>query len=206
MDALSLDTSRVTYVDADHSYFLDGVRVPAVSDALRCASFDAFDKVDPEVLAAAAAEGQAVHELVHQDCLGVLDVMRQPVDLLPYVDAWREFLEVTGFTVLASEQLVFSDRFRYCGRLDLFGQFPNRTFGVIDTKRVAQVQRTTGLQTAGYKTALCEMMGVPEDGHIRRFALQMRPGRKAYLHEFKDAGDRKVFLSATNVAHWRLHK
>lgn len=207
MDLGSLDTSRVVYRDADHSYLLDGKRVPAVSDALRVASFDAYAHVDQATLEAAAAEGQMVHEMVHRDALGDFDPMTGPIQVLPYYDAWREFLDTTGFVVLATEQLVYSLRYRYCGRLDLFGRFPDCTYGVVDTKRVASVQRTTGLQTAGYKTALCEMLGVNEDDRkFRRFALQMRLGRKAYLHEFKAADDRKVFLSATNVAHWRLQK
>ena len=56
--------SAIRYEDSTHTYWLDGVRVPSITQCMKPATFDAFDYVPAAVLSLAAAQGSALHRMV----------------------------------------------------------------------------------------------------------------------------------------------
>lgn len=195
--------------EEDHSYRLDGVSVPGVTGALQVISAAAYAHVDPEVLAAKAELGRAVHRLIELDCMGDLDVEALSAELVPYYVAWRTFLRTSGFSVVLSEGKVYSRRYSYAGQLDLFGRL-NGILSLIDAKCVVTVMPSTGPQTRAYEVALreCRPDVLAPDAPCRRYALQLKPSPTLCgaigwsLHPFaNDGADLKLFLSCLNVTH-----
>lgn len=204
MDGLAFDPQL-------HRYQLDGRPVPGVTDALKVVSAADYAMVDPDVLAAKAAVGQAVHLMIELDCAGELD--REDLDplLVPYYLAWRSFLTTSGFRVLLSESKVASRRYGYAGQLDLFGDL-NAIRSTVDAKCVTTVMPSTGPQTAAYTQALRETRPdlLPAGAPCRRYALQLRPTDSSgkpmatpwKLHPFTDdAADLRLFLACLTVTH-----
>jgi len=183
----------VQFDEAEHVYTVGGQRWPSVTDVVKM--LDELDGIPPDILAAAAKFGRAVHEACHFDNLGVLDMGTLDAHLLPYVHAWRQAQHDLRIVVVASECIVAHPVLRYCGRYDVKA----RTGGVaelLDLKSTAQIPRTVGPQTAGYVNAL----GEPK---IRRRVVQLR-GDGTYRTEIlRDSRDWNHFVSALNVLNWR---
>lgn len=196
--------SKLTFDPVEHAYRLNGRLVPSVTEALRLITADEYAGVDADVMAKAAAIGTAVHGIIERDIRGEFDIEACDVDLLPYFDQWRQFLQTSGFEPRLSEARVYSERYGYAGTLDLFGRL-NRRWALIDAKRTAKVPRTAGPQTAAYEMALRECrpdLFAGEDKRIDRFALHLAPSGWR-LVPFKDPNDQRVFLSALTLHTWR---
>lgn len=196
VDALVFDEAR-------HAYTLDGAPVPGVTSVLKVCSAADYAGVDPEVMANAAARGQAVHRLIELDGQGQLDEAALDPMLRPYLAQWREFLAHSGFVPILQEHQVASRRYRYAGTLDLFGYLDDH-LALIDAKSVAKLMRSTGPQTAAYELALREWCPaiLPEGVPVRRFALQLPKSGRWQLHPLRDRADQRVFLAARTVHHF----
>lgn len=197
---------EIDFDEAAHRYTLraTGAVIPGVTGIINPVIGQDFSFVDPEKLAAAAQLGTDVHEMIRHDIANP-GFERDDVDrfaLLGYFDAWREFRERSGFKPLLSEELVYSARYGYCGRLDLFGELNDRLM-LVDIKRVTVVSRTAGVQTAAYKQGLIETFQSFVSRPIDRCALQLKPGSKWQLVPFHDPSDLRVFLSALTIHNWK---
>lgn len=180
--------------------------IPGVSSIINPVIGQDFSFVDPDKLAAAAALGTRVHDIIRQDILaGMMDrggVFCDTVEELGYYEAWREFVTLSGFEPIYSEHLVYSAQYDYAGQLDLFGRLNGRLI-LPDIKRVNAVSRTAGVQTAGYLQALLEMYPAYAKEQIDRCVLHLRPGSKWQLVPFNAKTDFRIFLSALNIHHWK---
>lgn len=185
--------------EATHTYTLDGVVLPSVTQALQVLP-NGYHMVDPEVMDRAAKLGTAVHDIIARDVAGELDEESVDFDLLPYLDMFRHFRGTSGFEPILSEERVYSTQHGYAGTLDLFGILNGRHV-LIDNKRTVAVPRSTGPQTAGYEAALRERFPDFAKLKIDRFALHLTPNRWQ-LVPLKDPGDMRVFLSALNIHKW----
>lgn len=193
--------------EARHAYTLDGAPVPGVTSVLKVVSAADYAGVDPDVLAAAAARGQAVHRVIELDGQGRLDEDSLDPLLVPYLAAWREFMATSGFVPILQEHRVASRRYRYAGTLDLFGLLHGE-YALIDAKSVARVMPSTGPQTAAYELALREQAPelVPADARVLRFALQLPAKGRWQLHPLPDKGDARVFLAALTIHQFTARK
>jgi hypothetical protein len=189
------------FCEGPHTYTLDGRPVPGVTSVLKALPNE-YGHVAPEVMAAASALGTAVHRVIELDVRRELDEEDLDPVLLPYLGQWREFLATSGFRVLGSELEVASRKYGYAGKLDLVGVLHGRK-ALVDAKRTAQVPRSAGPQTAGYKLATQEcrpdLIGPTEP--CDRYALHLTP-KNWRLVPFKDPADQRVFLSCLTIHHW----
>lgn len=201
--------AAVLKFDAEtHTYTLDGVRLPSVTQILKRLSAEAYRFVDRGVMEAAAALGTAVHKLIELDVAGTLDEDALDARLVPYLNSWRQFRFTSGFEPVYSEQLVHSERFGYAGQLDLLGRFGKR-WALVDAKRCAQVPITAGPQTAGYELAVRERFPqlFTAATPIDRYALQLNTDGTHRLVPFKDPDDSRVFLSELTTRNFlKRHK
>lgn len=196
----------LVFHEAEHRYTLDGQPVPGVTRALKLIS--EYRDIDPAVLEASAARGRMVHRVIELDCLGDLDVPSLDDMLVPYYQAWREFLALSGFRVALSESKLACRRYRFAGQPDLFGHL-NGIPAVIDAKNVVAVQPSTGPQTAAYEHLVrqCHPTLLPAAAPCRRYALQLhprpKPGQSARwsLVPFTDPADLRLFLACLTVTH-----
>ena len=178
-----------------HSYTLGGKCVPSVSAILRGAGLVDFSGIDRTVLARASTFGTAVHRACELDDKKDLDESVLSEHLVPYLLAWRNFMEQTGFKVLESETPVGSKKWGYAGTPDRVGTIKGQ-LTIVDLKTNAVMRPECALQIAGYKIAYEEMRG---EKVKKRIAVHLKPDGKYALHCYADQMDETVFMSAVNI-------
>ena len=120
--------------EQDHSFMLDGIPLPSVTDLLLPLQEDGFKAINPAVLQAAANRGTAVHEIT--EAMDLDDDYEELIapDLVPYVDAYEAFLLDHEVDWLGIEsQVHFFDQ--YAGIVDRFGYIDGELC-VLDIKTV----------------------------------------------------------------------
>jgi hypothetical protein len=169
---------------ADHTYELDGVRVPSVTGILHRAGLINFDNVPPSILAAALERGRVVHQAIHfwnERDLDLDDFNRQFPECAPYLAGWITFTEQRRFVPVINERRIASRRHQVAGTLDCLGTLDG-TAVLIDFKTGRPQDVAADLQTAGYLALATEW--AEDDAEIagflaahpvvRRYAVQLR--------------------------------
>lgn len=191
--------AQVTFDEPTHTYSVDGVRWPSVTQILE--PLQLLDGIPQAALDAAARFGSHVHQAAHLYDLGRLDEEDLDDPLRPYLEGWKAFLRDTGAVVLESELRVIHRTLRYAGTLDKVIRIKERNC-VLDLKSGAEVPPTVGPQTAAYREALLDSQ--PEFECSRtRYCLHLRNDETYRLHTLTDSADFNLFVSALNIARWR---
>jgi hypothetical protein len=187
---------------ATHTYTLDGVKVPSVSQILK--PLYSFDGIPLSVLNAKAALGTRIHracELLDNDDLDEeSDAGRAALEpIAGYLAAYKNFKRDKRLVILANEQLLHHPVHRYAGQIDRSYAFDGSVWDV-DLKSTVSMSPIVGLQTAAYSEML------KAGGRLqtaKRGALQLFPDGKYKLHEFTDPGDFAVFISLLTVKRFK---
>lgn len=97
----------LTFDPVAHAYFLDGERVPSVTQILQRAGLIDFSKIPAAILNAARDRGAAVHAAVHFYNEGDLDAAfaDEFPAYAPYVEAWVRFLDESGFEFATADDV-----------------------------------------------------------------------------------------------------
>lgn len=93
---------NVTFEAETHTYRLDGVVVPSVTQIIQAAGLSGLENVNPDLLERNAAFGNAVHKAVELQCRGTLDIGSVDDPVKPYLKAWGKF--VADFNYVSFEQ------------------------------------------------------------------------------------------------------
>lgn len=200
-----IPADRIRFEDHGHRYYLDGRRVPSITQSLKPATFDEFDHVKESVLERKRAKGIDFHTMVEDLANDRVNLEAYDFDLLPDFDALQEWLAKSGGTIVAAEKIVASYRWRFAGRLDLVLHLPWLGETMVDIKRTYAVPASVGPQTAGQVLAWKETM---TDEPIRGFygmpraCLHVKDGSCRLVH-CESKTDYATFLAALTVTHWR---
>lgn len=190
--------------EASHTYLLDGVRVPSVTQVLK-PLYD-FSRIDPAMLQAKAALGTAVHracELLDNDDLDEESEDGQAA-LLPiagYLAGYKKFKAEKKPYVIFNERQLHHPVHRYAGTIDRRYKIEGDVWDV-DLKSTVAMSPIVGLQTAAY-TEMFKANSIGGNTKARRGALQLFPEGKYKLWEFKDPSDFSVFLSLLTVQRFK---
>lgn len=206
-----MDLSFIARPDFDpetHTYRVDGVVRPSVTEILRTANLSDNGmsaggwEIDADVLDNAAERGTMVHLAVELDCQGVLDEDSVDDEIWPYVEAWREFVADTGFVRIANELPIYEPMGDYCGTLDLLG-YIGEELTIIDLKTGSVgLKPWHKYQLAAYARPFF----LKEDAWPHRMMLHLRPElkRKKYReYNFSATSatwDWMVFAAARTIA------
>lgn len=186
---------------ADRSYRLDGAPVPGVTATLSALFPSIFDGVAADVLAAKRDLGTVVHAWCEVDDRGLTASNAVPLEVRPFVEAWRSWKRQTGFVPVFFEQFVASPQFRFAGQLDVAGYFEHSPaiYAVIDRKAVRALSPLTALQVSAYRLAARETFGREFQ---RGFAVQLRGDGRPNPKEYDDPLDAGRFLSLLGTVNW----
>lgn len=190
----------IRFIEETHQYFDDKGRLPSVTEILS-GSIPQYTGISEQVLENASARGQAVHRACELYDKNELDYSTLDEQIIPYLEAWISFIKDTGFIVGYSEQIVYSNKFRYAGTLDRIGKI-NGESAIVDIKTTAILSPVTGLQLAGYKQAAIECL--EGSGQEKRFAVQLKDNGNYSIKEYTDQSDFNVFLSCLQLYQWKL--
>ncbi len=185
----------LTFDAASHTYRHDGQVVPSVTQVLQI--LPAYKGVPADVLAKAAARGTAVHKATEQYDDGSLDVAALDDELLPYLDAYEQFLHDHQPETIAVESRVWHPLLRYAGTEDREWLLAGVRCSV-DLKTCVAMLPGIGPQTAAYMEA--KNQGRPAADKIkRRYGLQLKKDGSYALHPYKDKGDFNIFVACLTL-------
>lgn len=184
----------LTFDAGPHVYFWNDDIVPGVTDVIRGAIGDPFERVAPEILEHARQRGTAVHKACELDDAGNLDEDSVDFRIRPYVAAWRKFRAQFRCEVVMAESALYSRVYGYAGTPDVVIELPNFEQAVVDRK-TGLPGPAAALQTAAYQV-LAQENGLRP---TRRFALRMLPTGQYRFDEYKNAGDVRDFLACLAV-------
>jgi hypothetical protein len=184
-----------------HEYSYAGVVWPSVTQLLQ-----EFGLVDLSNVPAARLEykrvlGTAVDLACHYLDKRVLDEEKLSEPLVPFVEGYKKFCEITGFEVDEEKSAVpmFSKKLSFCGTNDMVGLLEGELV-LIDRKATWKIYKAVGIQTAGYKILCEENFGVKIK---KRFALQLKETGNYELEQFKDPQDQNLFLACLALHYWK---
>lgn len=117
----------------------------------------------------AADIGSRVHEYIECWTSGA-DLPPVTDDMRPSLDAYDQWVEEHGITIMESEQVVWSDAWRFAGTLDAIGQDRDGNRVVLDWKTSSAIHDEYMMQVAAYVVADEERTGLrAAEAHIVRF-------------------------------------
>jgi len=189
---------RLTFEEETHTYRLDGVVVPSVTQVLDGLLTD-YSKVPKHILEHAQQRGTAVHKATELYLQDDLDEASLDPEVAPYFYQFVKWYKQSGFKVEHSELLVYSEKYRYAGALDLFGKLA-KSNALIDLKTSRALMPSTGPQLSAYWEAFKERTKTKLKP--KRFGLHLQPDRYE-LVPMNDTGDFSMFLSCLAIQKWR---
>lgn len=185
---------ELIYDEESQRPMLFGKRVMSVTDVLKLnGMYDGFPASDYHLWM-----GQARHKIVELWVKGTLDLATVHADILPSLEAYVKFEQMTGFKAYpdGSERKVWNQQLQLATRPDLIGSFPDGLEALVELKS-GSVAKPTALQTAGQDIAL----GGPRR---RRFGLSIPESGAPIIKPFEKSEDYTTFMSALNVARWKI--
>lgn len=141
--------AEITFFENSHEYKADGVKMPSVTSILDSVGMNkGLENIPESVLKIAGERGHIVHEIIELHLKNELDESTIDPELSGYFDAYlsaRKQHPKIFEKLHTCEKMVYSEKHKYCGRLDACGD------GVIvDWKTTAQTSPAHGLQLSAY--------------------------------------------------------
>lgn len=157
MDSWKIKDSTLEYIDETHTYLVDGVIVPSVTQILKTVFKNKYDFVAPAVLKSASEKGTATHEAIETYCKHGIDDGSQELK------NFRFLQKQYGFEVLENEVPVIlwrGDEPICAGRLDMVLKMDDKIGGA-DIKRTSLLDKDyLGYQLNIYRLAYEQSYGV----------------------------------------------
>jgi len=182
-------------------YYLEGIRLPSVSECLGACGLTDMSGIPKDALEHARLRGEEIHEWTALLDQGHLSPNDEPdTSIEGYVAAYIRFKEENGFEITGVETPLMNHDYRYAGTEDRRGflrRYENpMQERSIDLKNVAIVSEATRLQTTGY--SLCG--GRP----LLAGSLQLKNDGTFRYKEYGAIADVHDWLAVVRVTHWKI--
>lgn len=191
-----MTTNKLTFDEASHTYYLDGVIIPGVTTVLK--QLMTFDRVPEDDLKRARELGTAVHKVTELYDLDTLDYNTIDPVLGPYLEAWKKFRHDEKFNPFMIEKRTYHPIHRY-GLTPDRGGFYRDDPTMVDIKSGAEYP-TVGPQLAAYQEAYNYRH---KNKITRRLAVYLRPDGTYKLRPCNDPTDFSTFLACLHLYNWR---
>lgn len=165
-----------------------GIIVPNVTTILDREGYVDFSNVPEHLLIPAQQRGNHVHKACELADKNKLDYEKSDPALLPYVEAWCNFLRDYKAKIIKIEMIVHSEIWNFCGALDRILKIKGVN-GVYDIKTGAGCS----LQTAGYLIGVNEQY--PELKVKERAFVKLSADGKYKFELHKDKSEISLFKS-----------
>lgn len=188
-----------------HLYLFQGRPVPSVTQVLHAAGLSAdYSTVAPEVLERKRVIGEYVHKATQYLDEGCLDLGTIDPEIRPYLAAYQQFIDESGFRPgLVEQRLVGNVSGMLCGgTVDREGTMAGKLW-IIDLKCIERLYPSFALQTAGYGLLLPKPVVPPF--RYTRAVLQLKPNGSYKLTTYDDPADFDVFRAALAVTVWKMN-
>jgi hypothetical protein len=143
--------------------------------------------------------GQCRHAAVELWVKGTLDLSTVHPEIMPSIEAFLDFQQHTGFRPTHSEYKVWNPIYQVATRIDLMGELPDGVEVIIELKSGA-CAKPTAIQTAGQDS----LLGAQRTR--QRFGLSIPKTGKPKVVPYTDRDDYSIWISAMNIAIWKVKK
>lgn len=182
MIAQTRASARLVFEPGTHTYYLDGVQKPSVTEILKAtgvstdfAALGAMsDRLRDDILFKREL-GTSLHSDIHAFDDGQLKFETVDPAVFPYLEAWATFRSQKRLEPLERERRVYHGGLDYCGTLDGIFRLPNGAQVLIDVKTGDPEDAAAHLQTAGY--LLAYLYEWPDAAVSERWSVQLVPTR-----------------------------
>ena len=192
-------SNRLVFNPEDHSYLLNGSRVPSVTQALGV--MDAFRDVPEYRLELGRARGTTTHLVCEYYDRKQLDERTVDPIIVPYFEAWKKFKKDFGFSFPKIETKVYSTKYRFAGTLDRIGKDKSGELYIIDLKTGSALSAITALQIAAYQFAWNEMF--PGKKIKKRLGVLLMPSGNYRVQAYTEKGDLNLFFAALSIYNFK---
>lgn len=130
--------SQLVFFDEGHTYELDGVQIPSVSEVTRFLSREVYGDVQQFRLDHAAARGTKIHKLT--EALDKYGEIEADAESLPYIKAYVKFRQEHDVEWEEIEKPRFHPDGLYAGTVDRMGTIDGRR-GILDIKNSYRIHK-----------------------------------------------------------------
>lgn len=201
---MSEKRSRVQFDETTHTYTLDGVELPSVTQIIRYLAVDKANNADPNMALIARERGSAVHEAtVMYDYSGEIPD-DFPAEYAPYLEAYVQFCRDYHPKWELIEHPMADAESWFAGTLDRFGVIDNE-YAILDIKTSYKVDMPSlSAQLAAYNQLLCVDIGADEYikkrvKGINRYGLQLMRNGKYRLYKCPAFDGNRLFLCCLDI-------
>lgn len=160
---------------------------------------EGYRYVNDDTMEYARQRGTAVHRACELHDRGTLDEQSLDPVIVPYLNAYKSFLQQTGFRPELIEEQFEHPALVYRGTLDRAGKLGFRRT-LVDIKVVAAIQVASRVQLSAY-AELCNRHRILID---ERRILQLKPNGSYTLTDPYACGDDfRVFVALLTIKNWR---
>lgn len=192
---------EASFCEETHTYTApDGRRLPSVSQIISPLTDGVYGCIDRGVLRAAAEFGTAVHACTEYLDENELDEESLEPEWVPYLDAYKSFLEAFKPNYLGIELRLACEK--YAGTLDRYAEIGGELW-IIDLKTTSEIHPHVGVQLAGYEGLLRANYPHLKDKEINLAALQLRGDGTYRFHAFESPDDKACFNALLSITSWK---
>lgn len=185
----------IDFRESDHSYRIDGIPVPSVTQVMQSANLVDYSKIPKDKLEAAQKFGTAVHKATELYDRGILNFKTLHPNIVPYLEGWISFRRDFDVNIIGIEKRVGSALYMFAGMLDRKLGIDGKRW-IYDIKTAHEDHPATAIQTAGYELADGESI-------MNRGSILLKPDATYHVTQYKNKKDRAVFLSCLSIHNWK---
>ena len=158
----------IDFVEATHTYLVNGVEVPGVTQVIRHITSDHYGAILPSVLDHARRRGSMIHEVTEMLEYGV--DLSFPEEILGYIRAYLAFCRDYRPVWEGIEQIVYDENRRVCGTVDRHGLVGGKRW-IVDIKNKKTPTRENYISDCCQTAAYSQALGFP---YAKRVTLYLR--------------------------------
>lgn len=191
-----IEQEDIVFDEEPHIYTFMGKRHLSVTQVIRNAGLgEDFGHVTHEIMDHARHRGRLVHMACQFVDEGTLDMESVHESLRGYVESYILFRKECKIQPIAIEKKMLAPEIGLAGTPDLICWMSGRRV-VIDRKTSQVMNKSMGLQTAGYSFLWAETQG---SFIYERFGLRLQSGGRYKLFQHEDPDDHLAFMQALNT-------
>lgn len=199
------------FIPESHTYLVDGIIRPSVSQILQTTGISDISGIPPEVLEKARMFGSSVHKFCELSDKGELEQYEVQPEVMPCLMAWENFKTENKVEIIEVEKAYYC-ALGYCGTIDRLAKVDGK-LTVIDIKTSSTVQKSAAIQLAAYALFFKDnpfpdrVLDDSPFGSLLELPSRMvvhltQEGDYKILNGTKNGRQRKAFMSDDDFGMW----
>lgn len=192
------------FIKENHTYKLDGIVIPSVTQVIKEAGLINLDYVNDEYIKYKADLGEKVHSTTELFDQNNLDEESLHPTLKAYLEGWKKFRTDYEFNPTHIEYEAYHSLYRYAGRIDRVGTIKlnrKKLLAIIDIK-TGIIHHSHAIQTAAYME-LFNQSRIKSEQAKTRICVYLKENGGYEIKEYKDDNAKNIFLACLTIYNYK---